>query len=171
MMYAVIVSCIHRTSTSYRIPPAYLGLGRLGKVKTRPVLGPCLPRSYIGHRAASPPRALCANIVTRPHPPHLAWHRDIVTPNIAARHNSGLLQDDNFSLSLLNELSVKYGIQTHLSHAPLPQKLEELREYLRREIKKELKVCPLKILIIISPRNPCHQHHFCADQRRRREPA
>ena len=49
-------------------------------------------------------------------------------------------QDDNFSLSLLNELSVKYGIQTHLSHAPLPQKLEELREYLRREIKKELKV-------------------------------
>ena len=51
-----------------------------------------------------------------------------------------LLQDDNFSLSLLNELSVKYGIQTHLSHAPLPQKLEELREYLRREIKKELKV-------------------------------
>ena len=51
-----------------------------------------------------------------------------------------MLQDDNFSLSLLNELSVKYGIQTHLSHAPLPQKLEELREYLRREIKKELKV-------------------------------
>lgn len=48
--------------------------------------------------------------------------------------------DDNFSLSLLNELSVKYGIQTHLSHAPLPQKLEELREYLRREIKKELKI-------------------------------
>ena len=41
---------------------------------------------------------------------------------------------------MLNELSVKYGIQTHLSHAPLPQKLEELREYLRREIKKELKV-------------------------------
>ena len=51
-----------------------------------------------------------------------------------------MFQDDNFSLSLLNELSVKYGIQTHLSHAPLPQKLEELREYLRREIKKELKV-------------------------------
>jgi len=48
--------------------------------------------------------------------------------------------DDNLSLSLLNELSVKYGIQTHLSHAPLPQKLEELREYLRREIKKELKI-------------------------------
>jgi len=47
-------------------------------------------------------------------------------------------QDD--SLSLLNELSVKYGIQTHLSHSPLPQKLEELRDYLRREIKKELKV-------------------------------
>ena len=56
---------------------------------------------------------------------------------------SPLLQDDNFSLSLLNELSVKYGIQTHLSHAPLPQKLEELREYLRREIKKELKVTEL----------------------------
>ena len=37
-------------------------------------------------------------------------------------------------------LSCRYGIQTHLSHAPLPQKLEELREYLRREIKKELKV-------------------------------
>ncbi len=51
-----------------------------------------------------------------------------------------LLQDDNFSLSLLNELSVKYGIQTHLSHSPLPQKLEELREYIRREIKKELKI-------------------------------
>ena len=47
---------------------------------------------------------------------------------------------DDFSLSLLNELSVKYGIQTHLSHSPLPQKLEELRDYLRREIKKELKV-------------------------------
>ena len=59
-----------------------------------------------------------------------------------------LLQDDNFSLSLLNELSVKYGIQTHLSHAPLPQKLEELREYLRREIKKELKV---KILYPAQP--------------------
>lgn len=54
--------------------------------------------------------------------------------------NSGPYIDDNFSLSLLNELSVKYGIQTHLSHAPLPQKLEELREYLRREIKKELKI-------------------------------
>lgn len=51
-----------------------------------------------------------------------------------------IIQDDNFSLSLLNELSVKYGIQTHLSHSPLPQKLEELREYLRREIKKELKI-------------------------------
>ena len=40
----------------------------------------------------------------------------------------------------MNELSVKYGIQTHLSHSPLPQKLEELRDYLRREIKKELKI-------------------------------
>ena len=54
--------------------------------------------------------------------------------------NFMFFQDDNLSLSLLNELSVKYGIQTHLSHAPLPQKLEELREYIRREIKKELKV-------------------------------
>ncbi len=35
---------------------------------------------------------------------------------------------------------MKYGIQTHLSHSPLPQKLEELRDYLRREIKKELKI-------------------------------
>ena len=41
---------------------------------------------------------------------------------------------------MLNELSVKYGIQTHLSHSPLPQKLEELREFIRREIKKELKI-------------------------------
>ena len=49
-------------------------------------------------------------------------------------------QDENFSLSLLNELSLKYGMQTHLSHSPLPQKLEELREYIRREIKKELKI-------------------------------
>ena len=149
-------AALHRTSTSHRMPPAYRGLGRVGESGDQTSSRSRPPRSYIGHRAASPPRALCANIVT---------------PNIAARHNSGLLQDDNFSLSLLNELSVKYGIQTHLSHAPLPQKLEELREYLRREIKKELKVCPLKILITISPRNPCHQHHFCADQRRRREPA
>jgi len=51
-----------------------------------------------------------------------------------------ILQDENFSLSLLNELSLKYGMQTHLSHSPLPQKLEELREYIRREIKKELKI-------------------------------
>eukprot|EP00095_Tigriopus_kingsejongensis_P010801 maker-scaffold1931_size24754-snap-gene-0.10 protein:Tk10801 transcript:maker-scaffold1931_size24754-snap-gene-0.10-mRNA-1 annotation:"protein kinase n" len=51
-----------------------------------------------------------------------------------------IIQDDNFSLSLLNELSVKYGIQTHLSHSPLPQKLEELREYLRHEIRRELKI-------------------------------
>ena len=58
-----------------------------------------------------------------------------------------MFQDDNFSLSLLNELSVKYGIQTHLSHAPLPQKLEELREYLRREIKKELKVTSSEMII------------------------
>ena len=50
------------------------------------------------------------------------------------------LQDDNFSLSLLNELCIKYGLQTHLSHSPLPQKMEELREFLRREIKKELKI-------------------------------
>ena len=64
-------------------------------------------------------------------------HETPLTPN---PFDCLLLQDDNFSLSLLNELSVKYGIQTHLSHAPLPQKLEELREYLRREIKKELKV-------------------------------
>jgi hypothetical protein len=54
--------------------------------------------------------------------------------------SAGPFIDDNLSLSLLNELSVKYGIQTHLSHAPLPQKLEELREYIRREIKKELKI-------------------------------
>ena len=74
-----------------------------------------------------------------------------------------LLQDDNFSLSLLNELSVKYGIQTHLSHAPLPQKLEELREYLRREIKKELKV---KILY---PAQPLLTQ-TSTDQRGRREP-
>merc|ERR1719228_3179935 len=53
---------------------------------------------------------------------------------------TGPFIDDNLSLSLLIELSVKYGIQTHLSHAPLPQKLEELREYIRREIKKELKI-------------------------------
>ena len=51
-----------------------------------------------------------------------------------------LFQDDNFSLSLLNELCLKYGLQTHLSHSPLPQKMEELREFLRREIKKELKI-------------------------------
>jgi hypothetical protein len=51
-------------------------------------------------------------------------------------------------LSLLNELSVKYGIQTHLSHSPLPQKLEELRDYLRREIKKELKVNSKKLIIV-----------------------
>ena len=31
-------------------------------------------------------------------------------------------------------------MKTHLSHSPLPQKLEELREYIRREIKKELKI-------------------------------
>lgn len=49
-------------------------------------------------------------------------------------------QDDNFSLFLLNELCFKYGLQTHLSHSPLPQKLEELREFLRKEIKKELKI-------------------------------
>ena len=65
-------------------------------------------------------------------------------------------QDDNLSLSLLNELSVKYGIQTHLSHAPLPQKLEELREYIRREIKKELKV---RILILTYLTNSTE--HFC----------
>ena len=51
-----------------------------------------------------------------------------------------VFQDDNFSLSLLNELCLKYGLQTHLSHSPLPQKMEELREFLRREIKKELKI-------------------------------
>ncbi len=51
-----------------------------------------------------------------------------------------MFQDDNFSLSLLNELCLKYGLQTHLSHSPLPQKMEELREFLRREIKKELKI-------------------------------
>ena len=61
---------------------------------------------------------------------------------------NAMFQDDNFSLSLLNELSVKYGIQTHLSHAPLPQKLEELREYLRREIKKELKVTSSEMIIL-----------------------
>ena len=43
-------------------------------------------------------------------------------------------------MSLLNELSHKYGIQTHLSHSPLPQKLEELRDFLRQEVKKELKI-------------------------------
>jgi hypothetical protein len=59
---------------------------------------------------------------------------------------------------LLNELSVKYGIQTHLSHAPLPQKLEELREYLRREIKKELKVYYKSIF------NFCIAQRFLLDQ-------
>ena len=66
------------------------------------------------------------------------------------------VQDDNLSLSLLNELSVKYGIQTHLSHAPLPQKLEELREYIRREIKKELKV-----RILISTYLTNSTEHLC----------
>merc|ERR1719210_875824 len=60
--------------------------------------------------------------------------------DLASASAQYIIQDDNFSLSLLNELSVKYGIQTHLSHSPLPQKLEELREYIRREIKKELKI-------------------------------
>ena len=31
-------------------------------------------------------------------------------------------------------------MQTHLSHSPLAQKLEELREYIRREIQKEYKI-------------------------------
>jgi hypothetical protein len=76
-------------------------------------------------------------------PFHPAWCNCLKKEKESAQRKlprSFLFQDDNFSLSLLNELSVKYGIQTHLSHAPLPQKLEELREYIRREIKKELKV-------------------------------
>ena len=67
-------------------------------------------------------------------------HNQNHTQNSSKNHIHFIFQDDNFSLSLLNELSVKYGIQTHLSHSPLPQKLEELRDYLRQEIKKELKI-------------------------------
>ena len=74
--------------------------------------------------------------------PRIDWRRYtfFCSTQLTLADSFYLFQDDNFSLSLLNELSVKYGIQTHLSHSPLPQKLEELREYLRREIKKELKI-------------------------------
>ncbi|XP_037073894.1 serine/threonine-protein kinase N2-like [Pollicipes pollicipes] len=42
--------------------------------------------------------------------------------------------------SAFHELGLKYGFAPDISDAALPQKLEELREYIKREIRKELKI-------------------------------
>lgn len=39
-----------------------------------------------------------------------------------------------------SELAVKYGLQSHLSDANLPQKLEDIKRQLKEEIRKELKI-------------------------------
>ena len=119
-MCEVFVSCIPIAYLAVLVPAAWSW--GWGKVK----LGPVLPSSLR-------PGTFTTDAGSHGH----CWGHDV---HCTRCYSFLMLQDDNFSLSLLNELSVKYGIQTHLSHAPLPQKLEELREYLRREIKKELKV-------------------------------
>lgn len=50
-------------------------------------------------------------------------------------------QGDYIRHPVLYELSHKYGLQTEsLPEAALPLKLEELKEHIRREIRKELKI-------------------------------
>ena len=51
------------------------------------------------------------------------------------------LQGDYIRHPVLYELSHKYGLQTEsLPESALPYKLEELKEHIRKEIRKELKI-------------------------------
>ena len=50
------------------------------------------------------------------------------------------MQGDCATQSAFHELGQKYGFAPDISDAALPQKLEELREYLKREIRRELKI-------------------------------
>lgn len=55
--------------------------------------------------------------------------------------NASLLQGDYIRHPVLYELSHKYGLQSESDpDAALPYKLEELKEHIRREIRKELKI-------------------------------
>lgn len=49
-------------------------------------------------------------------------------------------QDDYIKHPVLYELSHKYGFNDNLPESALPSRLEELKEAIRREIRKELKV-------------------------------
>ena len=50
------------------------------------------------------------------------------------------MKGDYIRYPALLELSSKYGLQTDVSDASLGQQLEDLREQIRREIRKELKI-------------------------------
>ncbi|XP_037076845.1 serine/threonine-protein kinase N2-like [Pollicipes pollicipes] len=50
------------------------------------------------------------------------------------------VQGDCATQSAFHELGLKYGFASDISDAALPQKLEELCEYIKREIRKELKI-------------------------------
>ncbi|XP_043245666.1 serine/threonine-protein kinase N2-like isoform X3 [Amphibalanus amphitrite] len=50
------------------------------------------------------------------------------------------VQGDCATQSAFHELGQKYGFAPDISDAALPQKLEELREYIKREIRRELKI-------------------------------
>lgn len=50
------------------------------------------------------------------------------------------LQGDYIKHPVLYELSHKYGLTDNLPESALPNRLEEIKEAIRREIRKELKV-------------------------------
>lgn len=56
-------------------------------------------------------------------------------------------QGDYIKHPVLYELSHKYGFTDNLPESALPDRLEEIKEAIRREIRKELKVRDIYLVI------------------------
>lgn len=59
------------------------------------------------------------------------------------------LQGDYIKHPVLYELSHKYGFTDNLPESALPNRLEEIKEAIRREIRKELKVIDFGIALFL----------------------
>lgn len=82
------------------------------------------------------------------------------------------LQGDYIKHPVLYELSHKYGFTDNLPESALPNRLEEIKEAIRREIRKELKVRMSNVIhfflslpLHLSPSQPTHKtHQICLNE-------
>lgn len=78
-------------------------------------------------------------------------------------------QGDYIKHPVLYELSHKYGFTDNLPESALPNRLEEIKEAIRREIRKELKVRMSNVMHFFLRPFPHHphspnKHHFSANE-------